>query len=71
MRVFNHPNLTGFKCPICGKADDRPVVLVAIYGTQEANISEARQYHIDCIELTEVDVIDGRMILQKYKEPTA
>jgi len=53
MKVFERPNLNGFICPICGTAEDKPVVLVEIEGTQKGNIAEARQYHIDCIQLTE------------------
>ena len=35
MRVFEHPNLENFKCPICGTSDDKPVTLIGINGTQE------------------------------------
>lgn len=51
MRAFDHPNLHGFKCPICGTADDKPVVLIGVQGTEDGNIIEALQYHLDCIEL--------------------
>lgn len=54
MKIFEHPNLEFFKCPICGTADDKPVVLVAIDGTQKDRISKARQYHVDCIDLVEM-----------------
>jgi hypothetical protein len=51
MRVFDHPNLTdGWTCPICGKADDKPVVLIVIAGTQDGNIAEAEQFHLECLE---------------------
>ncbi len=53
MRVFEHPNLENFKCPICGTSDDKPVTLIGINGTQEGFNIEANQYHIDCIELIE------------------
>lgn len=52
MRTFEHPNLDGFLCPICGTADDKPVVLVGINGTEHDNLVEALQYHLDCITLT-------------------
>ncbi len=56
MRVFDHPNMTGgFTCPICGTGDDKPVVLIGISETKKGNIMEARQYHLDCIDLTEHD----------------
>jgi hypothetical protein len=33
MKVFEHPNMDGFKCPICKTNDDSPVVLIGIYGS--------------------------------------
>lgn len=71
MRVFDHPNMTGgFICPICGKGTDAPVTLIGIRGTERDRIMEARQYHIDCIELTSVQVSDGEIIAQKYPKAT-
>ena len=55
MRIFEHPNMEGFKCPICGTAEDKPVVLIGIDGTEEDGNIEARQYHLSCIELREID----------------
>lgn len=52
MRVFKHPNLEGFKCPICGTSKDGEIVLVGIQGTQEGYNMEAEQIHLNCLELT-------------------
>ena len=51
MRVFDHPNMTNFECPICKGKEDKPVVLVGIDGTEDGNIIEAVQVHLDCLEL--------------------
>ena len=53
MQIFDHPNMVNFTCPICGTADDRPCGLVRIDDTEQNGIMEARQYHIDCIDLRE------------------
>ena len=53
MRVFDHPNMNGFRCPICLTDTDKPVVLIGIDGTEEDGNAEANQYHLDCIELIE------------------
>jgi len=54
MKIYEHPNMLNFKCPICGTAADKPVTLVPISGTIEQNgLCEANQYHIDCLELWE------------------
>lgn len=52
MRVFEHPNMEGFKCPICQSSDDSPVVLIGIYGTREGFNIQAEQFHIKCLEMT-------------------
>lgn len=52
MRTFDHPNTEGgFKCPICGNGQDKPIVLIPIEGTGEGLTYEADQIHLDCIEL--------------------
>ena len=51
MRVFKHPNIHGFKCPVCGTAEDSPVVLIKIYGTEKDGIMEAEQFHVKCLDL--------------------
>jgi hypothetical protein len=62
MRVFDKPNLHfGWKCPICGTSEVKPVVLVGIDGTEEDGNVQAEQYHVDCIELTQTVLISGRL----------
>lgn len=52
MKVFDHPNIeNGWKCPICGTNEDKEIVLIGIAGTEEGNIQEAEQFHLDCLEL--------------------
>ena len=65
MRVFDHPNLANFVCPICGKSDDKPTVLIGIMGTEKGNIMEAEQFHLDCLDL--VYMKDKRIIAQVIK----
>ena len=69
MKVFNHPNNDDgkFVCPICNKSDDKPVVLIGIKGTKDPinNVIEARQYHLDCIELIETNIDGNIFIYQK------
>jgi hypothetical protein len=48
-RIFEHPNMDHFRCPICGGSDDMQVVLVAIVGTEEGSIVQAEQTHLDCL----------------------
>jgi hypothetical protein len=52
MRVFDHPNMSNFECPICHTNKDEPVVLVAIFGTYVDGTAEAKQIHLDCLDLT-------------------
>ena len=52
MKVFDHPNMLNFLCPICKTAEDKPVVLVEIGGTREGYKAKAEQIHLACIELT-------------------
>jgi hypothetical protein len=54
MHIFDHPNPANFVCPICKTAEDKPVVLVGIEGTEDGHIMKARQYHLACIDLTEI-----------------
>lgn len=51
MRVFDHPNMMNFLCPVCKTAADMPVVLVGIPGTEQGNIQEAKQVHKKCYDL--------------------
>lgn len=52
MKVFEHPNLDKFICPICNTSEDKPVVLIGVDGTQEGNNMQAAQIHLYCIDLT-------------------
>lgn len=63
MRIFEHPNMNGFICPVCGKSDDKPVTLVGISGTEDGGNMEARQVHVDCIDLISYKVIDGKILI--------
>jgi len=51
MREFDHPNMTGFCCPICKTSFDAPVVLAAIPGTEDGNLVECEQVHSECFKL--------------------
>ena len=51
MRVFKHPNIHNFGCPICKTAKDAPVVLVGVPGTEDGNVMEAKQVHSECYVL--------------------
>ena len=52
MKIFKHANLANKDtCIICKKPEDKPVVLVGIVGTEEGSIMQARQVHVDCLEL--------------------
>ena len=51
MREFKHPNLHGFKCPVCQTGKDAPVVLVSIPGTEDGNVMEVEQIHSECYVL--------------------
>ena len=52
MRFFDKMNSSnGEVCPICGTAKDGKVLLVPIPGTEDGNISEAKQIHADCAHL--------------------
>jgi hypothetical protein len=69
MRQFDHPNMDGFTCPICGTADDKPVTLIGIDGTQEGSIMQAKQVHMECLELRITTRHAGVLIYQYVKEP--
>lgn len=52
MRTFEHPNISdNWVCPICGTCEDKPIILIPIVGTEEGNIIQAEQFHVDCINL--------------------
>ncbi len=53
MRIFKHPNMTNFKCPICGTSTDKPVTLVPVAGIKvsESRIVKVEQVHLECIDI--------------------
>ena len=52
MRTFKHRNTAGKNvCPICKTNDDKETVLIQILGTEDKNICEAEQFHLECLEL--------------------
>ena len=52
MRTFKSFNAShGAICPVCGTAKDCETVLVAIPGTEEDGICEAKQVHKKCYDL--------------------
>jgi len=52
MRTFKSMNKSSdAKCPICLTQNDGDVVLIGIVGTQDDGLIEAKQFHLDCIEL--------------------
>jgi hypothetical protein len=68
MRTFDHPNTSnGWKCPICQTDKDMPVVLIGIQGTQEGNIVQAEQFHLECIELTFLKSEGSEFIAQRIR----
>lgn len=52
MKIFDHPNMEGWNCPICGTNEDKPVTLIPVVGTKQGNIAEAKQIHVECLDLT-------------------
>ena len=66
MKIRNHPNTTAnWTCPICNTADDEPVTLVKIDGTRKGWTVECRQYHVECIKLTEMWFVGAKYLVQK------
>ena len=52
MKVFKEMNTIGDDlCPICCTADKKEVVLIGVDGTEGDGIMEARQVHLDCLDL--------------------
>lgn len=51
MRVFEHPNMKNFECPVCKTSKDAPVILVPIPGTEDGGTCEAKQVHKKCFDL--------------------
>jgi len=53
MKIFEEPNFikNGKSCPVCGTQDNKPVVLVKLTNTAEANKYQAVQVHVECLDL--------------------
>lgn len=67
MRIFKKPNISGgFICPICGSSEEKEVVLIGIQGTENNGNMEARQYHLDCIDLTEMKLEKDTVIFHRF-----
>jgi len=67
MNIFPHFD-TSTTCPRCGRTDDKPAVLIPIYGTGDGNLCEGMQVHVDCIDLTAYRR-DGKTIFyQEFRE---
>lgn len=52
MRTFKNFNSYGkSRCPICNSNDDKETVLIGIVGTEKNGNIEAKQFHLECIDL--------------------
>jgi hypothetical protein len=72
MRIWDHPNTScGWACPICGTADDRPVTLIGVSGTEDGCLMQAEQYHVDCIDLTTMKLGGGKHLIHMLYQPKA
>ena len=59
MRIFEKPNTSGdWKCPICGTAEEKPITLIGIEGTEDGMNQKAEQMHVDCLNLQVTGVSD-------------
>jgi hypothetical protein len=70
MKVFDHFNLSGKSCPICGTWDDKQAVLVSIDGTEDNGLIECKQVHLDCLRLrytSPKDETDSALVYQCFK----
>ena len=63
MRVFKHPNMINFECPICKTSEDKEVTLVGVLGTEDGNTMKAIQVHVDCLSL---NITDDNIIYMKF-----
>ena len=62
--VFGHMNMSGDDvCPVCGKKEDKPVMLVTLDGTQGGNIAQAIQVHVGCLNLSIKTMSTGEKII--------
>lgn len=51
MRAFDKGNWSDDVCPICKTKKEGKVVLIPIIGKQEGNNCQAKQFHLDCLDL--------------------
>ncbi len=64
MRVFDKFNSNGDSvCPVCKTAEEKQTILIAMDGTEDDGVMEAKQYHLDCVELRQKDMGDESTIL--------
>lgn len=67
MRIFENGNWShGNVCPICKTNKSGKVILIGIQGTEEDNIMEAKQFHLDCINLLYYKNEEFHCIYQKF-----
>jgi len=64
MKRFSHMNQSSL-CPVCGRNDDKPVVLIPVDGTKDKDgrLCEAIQLHCDCIALRAKKIKEGVIVL--------
>lgn len=65
MKIFNQFNTTGPACPICNTCNEGKAVLIPIDGTQEDNIAEALQVHLECLDLR-LDKKDNTIVIYQF-----
>ena len=59
-RFFKEMNTGhGSVCPICNTSKPGKVLLVPILGTEDDGISEAKQYHADCVHIAALCLLDA------------
>lgn len=51
MRIFPEMNTSGKEvCPVCNTKENKPVTLLPVVGTQEGNLAQAIQVHVECLK---------------------
>ena len=69
MKIFEEPNLgNGWKCPICGTSEKKPVTLIPILGTRKGNISQAEQYHVSCLDFQQLGFNNDLVLLMRFND---
>lgn len=69
MNIFKKANLSDdWKCPVCGKNDQKPVTLIPIRGTADGKgLIECAQVHVHCIKLELIEIGEEGYFMQRYK----